>query len=198
MKDILTLLNTGGLLAYLIVGLSVIPLLVKGIFALKTSRSQERKEFLELWKDGDKSDDFWLELMVRHCFGAALPAALIRRITQLPASPAMLSDLASSWSWFAYDSKSGYLDWKVTWRRKPKWSAIELRLHQTIYGIFAFIGMMAMWKFPLHSNAFVLGVVSIVISAPFLLHSTNLSLASDTLKEVSPQLVASASCGEDA
>jgi hypothetical protein len=190
MKDVLSLLSAGGVLAYLIVGLSLVPLFVKGIFALKISRSQQRKEFLELWKDGDKNDDFWLELMISHCFGAALPAALVRRVMRLPASPAMLSEIASSWSWFVYDSNSGRLDWKSDWRRKPSRSTVELRFYQAVYMILAFPGLMAMWKSSAHSDAFTSGAVFLVLSMPFLWHATNLSIASDTLKEMSAKLVA--------
>jgi hypothetical protein len=188
MKDIFSILSTGGWLAYLFVCLSAIPLFARGIFAIKGSTSRNRKEFLELWKDGDKSDDFWLELMIRHCFGRALPAALVRRVMRLPASPAKLSDLAMSWSWFDYDQREGRLDWKVARRKQSKRFALELRLSQTAYVIFAFVGLMLVQKMPVGSQLFIWGVICVVFSIPFMVHSTDLSIASDTLKELSPQL----------
>ena len=69
MKDVLNMLQTGGSLTYLVLALFALPVPIRGFFALTRSRSQSRKEFLELWKDGDKSDDFWLELMIRHGLG---------------------------------------------------------------------------------------------------------------------------------
>jgi hypothetical protein len=194
MKDIFSILSTGGWLAYLIVCFSAIPLFARGIFALKSSNSRNRKEFLELWKDGDKSDDFWLELMIRHCFGRALPAALVRRVMQLPASPAKLADLAASWSWFDYDQREGRLDWKVARRRGPKRSTLELRLSYAIYGTFAFVGLMIVQKVPVSSHLFIWGVICVAFSIPFMFHIANLSIALDTFKELSPLLANTGAC----
>jgi hypothetical protein len=160
MKDIFSLLSTGNWLACSIVCVFAIGFLIKGVFALKTSRSQQRKEFLELWKDGDKSDDFWLELMIRHCFGSALPAALVRRVMQLPASSVKLVDLAFAWSWFDYDPREGRLDWKAAWRRRSKRFTLELVLFRGIYGVLVFIGIMVMQKFPVGSHFFICGEAS--------------------------------------
>lgn len=188
MKDVLALLQTGAPLAYFVLTLFALPVLVRGLFALTRSRSQARKEFLELWKDGDKSDDFWLELMIRHCFGEALPASLVRRVIKLPGSPAKLTAIAGSWSWFVYDSESGRLDWKTEWRRVHKRNVIELLLCRVAYAIFGMVGMLAVQTQPPHSGSFIFGVVFLVAAMTCLVHSLNLEIASDELKRVWPLL----------
>lgn len=152
------MLASGSLLAYLVLFFSAVPLLSRGIFALKKSRSQQRREFLELWKDGDKSDDFWLELMIGHCFGRALPAALVRQVIRLPSAPAKLSDLSLSWSWLAYDTASARLHWREERRNRGRNSTIELRVCLAVYVMFAMIGILFTWKMPANSTAFLCGV----------------------------------------
>jgi hypothetical protein len=109
-------------------------------------------------------------------------------VMRFPASPAKLSDLAMSWSWFEYDQREGRLDWKVARRKQSKRFALELRLSQTAYVIFAFVGLMLVQKMPVGSQLFIWGVICVVFSIPFMVHSTDLSIASDTLKELSAQL----------
>lgn len=184
MKDILDVLSAGSWLAYLALVLSVLPLIAKGLFAMRTSRSRERKEFLELWRDGDKSDDFWLELMIRHCFGATLPASLVRRVIQLPESPARLTALASEWSWFVYDASTGQLDWKSEWRRVQMRNTFDLWLCRLAYVFFAFLGMLIVQTRPTHSVPFIFGIFSLAIAFASLIHSLNLDFASGVLKKM--------------
>jgi hypothetical protein len=190
MKDVLTLLRTGGALAYLVLALYALPVLARGLFALKRSRSQERKEFLELWKDGDKSDDFWLELMVRHCFGEALPAVLIRHVMCLPAAPSKLANLAKSWSWFTYDIRTGRLEWKSKWRGKWKWAIIELRALGALYMVLGSVGLLSVWAWFILSNNKLLEFSVCLLAAVMILpHLVNLDLANAAFKELSPLLV---------
>jgi hypothetical protein len=118
MKDVLSLLQTGGVLGHLVLIAFAVYVLAKAVFELKHNRNQGRKEFLELWKDGDKSDDFWLEMMISHCFGRVLPAPLVRRVIDMPTAPLKLANLASAWSLLTYDSAAGCL----VWRKKMAWA----------------------------------------------------------------------------
>jgi hypothetical protein len=189
MKDVMALLRTGGALAYLVLALYVLPVLARGLFALKRSGSQERKEFLELWKDGDKSDDFWLELMVRHCFGEALPAVLVRRVVCLLAAPSKLSDLARSWSRFTYDTKTGRLEWKSKLRGMWKWGVIELRFFQVLYLVLGTFGLLSVWVWPaLSNNKLHTGLVYLLGAAMTLFYLVSLELANAAFKELSPLL----------
>lgn len=68
---------TGGALLVPLAVLLAAMTLAKGLFSLHRSRSQSRKEFLELWHR-DNPDDLWLEVAVRHLVDVYLPASLIR------------------------------------------------------------------------------------------------------------------------
>ena len=57
----------GGWGSVVAVVLFIIPLMVRGVHAVNRSRSQQRKEFLEIWEDGRLSGhDLWIELAIRH------------------------------------------------------------------------------------------------------------------------------------
>jgi hypothetical protein len=85
---------------------------VKGIFGLSRSRSQDRKDFLELWAKADKADDLWLQVAVRHLFGDVLPPTLIRRFLTHPQGARALGDLAYAWPFLDMDEATGELRWR--------------------------------------------------------------------------------------
>lgn len=62
----------------------VVPFLVKGVFGLQRSRSQDRKDFLDLWPKRDQADDFWLQVAMRHAYGEYLPATVLRHLMNQP------------------------------------------------------------------------------------------------------------------
>ncbi|GLQ50935.1 hypothetical protein ACFFJT_07010 [Dyella flava] len=189
MKDVVALLRTGGALAYLVLALFALPVLARGMFALKRSRSQERKEFLELWKDGDKADDFWLELMIRHCFGEALPAVLVRRVMCFPAAPSKLASLARSWSLLTYDTEMGRLEWRSRWREVWRWRGVELRVFEALYMVLGSVGLLSVWAwFILSERIFLESSSGLVAAAMILPHLVNLDSANDAFKELSPLL----------
>lgn len=104
--------ETGSLLlvplAMIIAGLY----LVKGAYGLHRSRSQDRKDFLDLWARADKSDDLWLQVAVRHVYGENLPSSLIRHLIGQPQAARGLSELAFAWPLLDMDDASGQLRWR--------------------------------------------------------------------------------------
>jgi hypothetical protein len=84
---------------------------VRGIFGLHGRRSQHRKEFLELWSDSRSQDDLWLEVAVRHLFGAYLPASVIRLALREPDKSQALWDLSELWPLFRFDPNSQTVRW---------------------------------------------------------------------------------------
>lgn len=84
----------------------------RGLFGLHGRRSQSRKEFLELWESARSQDDLWLEISVRHLFGAYLPTHVIRIALQQPDKAQSLLDLAEVWSLFQFDPETRTVNWK--------------------------------------------------------------------------------------
>lgn len=85
---------------------------VRGVFGLHGRRGQHRKEFLELWSDGRDRDALWLQVAVRHAFGAYLPTPVIRLALARPDSSQSLIDLSAIWDMLAYDSTSQKVHWR--------------------------------------------------------------------------------------
>jgi hypothetical protein len=63
----------------------VIPLVLRGLFALGNTHHMRRKDSIEAWLKPDiEKHDLALELLVRNSYGVWLPAATIRRIRAMP------------------------------------------------------------------------------------------------------------------
>jgi hypothetical protein len=88
---------------------------VRGVFGLHGRRGQHRKEFLELWSDGRERDALWLQVAVRHVFGAYLPTPVIRLALARPDSSQSLLDVSTLWDLFDYDSVSQKVSWRRAW-----------------------------------------------------------------------------------
>jgi hypothetical protein len=104
----------------LLVALAV---LAKGTFSLHRSKSQNRKEFLELWR-GEHPDDLWLEVAVRHLVGEYMPAALIRSLRTSPQAGRALIEVAECWPLLEVDDETGQVRWRHAWcstARRRKW-----------------------------------------------------------------------------
>ena len=91
---------------------------IRGVFGLHGRRSQRRKDFLELWRDAPKMDDLWLEVAVRHLFGALLPAPVIRVAMAQPDQAQSLQDIATLWPLMKIDSGTGDLKWDNGWYQR--------------------------------------------------------------------------------
>ncbi len=86
--------------------------LVKGIFNLHRSKSADRRDFLDLWMRNEERDDIWLEVSVRHLFGAYLPASIIRSLMQGPQAARALLEVSEFWDLLEMNDETLELDWK--------------------------------------------------------------------------------------
>lgn len=99
--------------------------LVKGVFSLHRSRSQDRKEFLDVW-GRDNPDDLWVEVAIRHMYGTYLPAAVIRMLRASPQAGRALLEISESWPLLEMDDETKDIRWRHKWhatasRRRWLW-----------------------------------------------------------------------------
>lgn len=95
----------------------------RGFFGWHGRRSQNRKEFLDLWTSERISDDLWLEVTVRHLFGTYLPAHVIRTALRHPSSAQALLDLSALWPLLHYDADSRTVRWRSERGNPPIFSS---------------------------------------------------------------------------
>jgi len=96
--------------------------LSRGLFGWHGRRSQNRKEFLELWDPVRSQDDLWLEAAVRHWLGTYLPAPVIRLAMAQPDKSQSLMELSEIWPLFRYNRNTGTVEWlhrrhRTLWKR---------------------------------------------------------------------------------
>lgn len=115
--------------------------LVKGVFSLTRSRSQDRRDFLDLSRGHDIQTDLWLTVAVRHVFGAYLPASLIRRLMYSPQPGRALLEVASAWDFLDVDDVSGELRWRRQWFHAARSRKIIARVLSTLYLVLASISL---------------------------------------------------------
>jgi len=116
--------------------------LAKALFGMQRSTSQDRRDFLDLWSRRS-SDDLWLEVAVRHHFGAYLPASLIRRLQLGPQAGRALLDVATGWDFLDMRDGTDQIHWRATWRESPLRRKWERRALITLYFALAFAGFMS-------------------------------------------------------
>lgn len=92
---------------------------VRGLFGLHGRRSQHRREFLEQWDPKRFDDDLWLEVTIRHLYGTALPAHVIRTAFEHPHTSQALADLSDLWPFFNYDPETRTVRWQHRRHRHP-------------------------------------------------------------------------------
>lgn len=109
---------------------------IRGIAGLHGRRSQNRKEFLELWDCDRSQDDLWLEVAIRHLFGTYLPARVIRLAMTQPNRSQALLDLSEIWPFFQFDSTSQKVHWLHKRHDSPQKRAVGRII--LIAGYFAF------------------------------------------------------------
>lgn len=83
----------------------------RGLFGLHGRRSQQRKEFLELWMTSRIQDDLWLEVAIRHLFGTFLPAPIIRLALRQADQGQALLELCELWPLLHFDRDSKQVRW---------------------------------------------------------------------------------------
>ncbi|RDZ25974.1 hypothetical protein [Lysobacter silvisoli] len=112
MKEIL---DAGGTSFLIPVVLALVVLYaIRGLNGLHSRKYQNRKEFLEVWDNTRIQDDLWLEVTVRHLFGAYLPARVVHLALAQPNKSESLLQLSELWDLFDYDPETE----TVRWRRK--------------------------------------------------------------------------------
>lgn len=79
---------------------------LKALSDARASSRRTRKEFLEVWKTLDRTDDLVLEAGTRRLIGAYLPAPVIRAALDSGAPSRILFGLASIWDLLEFDLAS--------------------------------------------------------------------------------------------
>jgi hypothetical protein len=130
-----------GRLFFPLVVLAGLTALAKALFGLRRSTSQDRRDFLDLWSR-QSSDDLWLEVMVRHQFGAYLPASLIRRLQLGPQAARALVDVAASWDLLEMDDETWEVRWRAKRHRRPGLRKWERWACMVLYFVLALCGLM--------------------------------------------------------
>lgn len=106
------ILEMGGQGFFIPAVLSVLVLYAtRGLFGLHGRRSQQRKEFLELWDSARSQDNFWLEVVVKHLIGVYLPAHVIRLALAQPNRSDALFELAELWPLWRYRPDAEKVEW---------------------------------------------------------------------------------------
>lgn len=137
--------------------------LTKGFYGLQRSRSQDRKDFLDLWAKADKSDDLWLQVAIRHIFGENLPSSVIRHLmTQSQASQSLV-DIAFAWRLLDMNETSGELRWRAPRHFSPRVRRIERAAWLTTYVLLAALAFGCIWAAVTAGKSF-LGIASWVLA----------------------------------
>lgn len=108
-----------------------LPFLAKGLFTFHRSRSQDRKDFLDLWVKRDPTDDLWLQVSVRHVYGEYLPAAVLRHLIAQPQGGRALSEISYAWPLLEWDDDLKCLHWRepkhcsMVRRRREIWCSLS-------------------------------------------------------------------------
>ncbi|MFD0738511.1 hypothetical protein ACFQZQ_04320 [Lysobacter koreensis] len=92
----------------------------KGLFGVYRSKSQDRKDFLDLWERRESPDDLWLEVAVRHQFGAYLPAPLIRSLQRSSQAGRALLEVSECWDMLDMDDETGEVHWRAKRYANPR------------------------------------------------------------------------------
>lgn len=131
------------LILVIVLGALLIPLLLRGLFALTNARHYRRKESIELWIRPDVTqNDLALEMLARHSYGVWLPATTIRRIETLPFPSRVFLGLGDMIQYIEPAGPSGTLKLKAR-AADPTKRTVDILFFVTIYVIsaVAFLGI---------------------------------------------------------
>lgn len=131
----------GGKFVFPLVVTLGLTVLVRAVFNLHRSKSQDRRDFLELWAK-QAPDDLWLEVAIRHQFGAYLPACLIRSLQSHPQAGRALLEVASCWDLLDMDDATGAIQWRAKRHERPVRRKWERWVSLASYFVFALAGLM--------------------------------------------------------
>jgi hypothetical protein len=114
--------------------------LVRGIFSFARSRSQDRRDFLELFRNWESQSELWLSVAVRHVFGAYLPSALIRQLMASPHPGRALLEVSAAWDFLDMDDETGEVYWRRRWLGSGRIRRLIFWCFPALYFVFAGIG----------------------------------------------------------
>lgn len=183
MKEWLEAFDRGGIIAWIVCAAVLFPTLMKGLFALHQQRSRSRKELLELWKDRNLNDDFWLETLIRHNYGASLPAALINYLVEFRLPSSRLARLASNWPWFEYDAPNQLVCWKGARKHKIFRSAERIAC-ATVYFVLGMCGFILVTTKLNEPQIMWVGLFMVAVAVISLFHVFSLSEAERLFRSV--------------
>jgi hypothetical protein len=137
MDEIVKLMGAHGVIPAAMVVLA--GYVIATFIGLHRTRSQQRVEFLNLWKGIETMDDMELEMVVRHHWGTYLPASVIRKVCQNDYCAHQLAELSDLWTLFRFDLGLR----QVTWERPEYASRKTLGSRRWIwvagYFVFSFV-----------------------------------------------------------
>ncbi len=136
--------SEGWLLAPILIAIAGTAL-VKALFVFHGSKSQARREFLELWKRREAEDDLWLEVAVRHLFGDYLPATVIRLLQQRAQAGRALREISECWSLLEIDSETSEVRWCAARHANPRRRRWEQKSFLMAYFLLTFLGLFFAW-----------------------------------------------------
>lgn len=113
----------------------------RGLFGLHGRRNQQRREFLEHWDPSRTQDNLWLEVTVRHLYGANLPAHVIRMALARSHSTQSLIELSELWPFFRYDIDTRTVCWRRKFHDRSSRRKISRYWPMIRYGLFALSGI---------------------------------------------------------
>ena len=124
-------------LIVIVVGVS----LVKGVFHLTRSRSQDRRDFLDLMRGNESQTDLWITVAVRHAFGAYLPAAIIRQLMSSSQPGRALAEVALAWDFLEMDDETAELSWRRGWWKTARNRKFAINALAIFYFLLAAISL---------------------------------------------------------
>lgn len=127
-------LSKSGVVSLIAFFVAIVPLVVKGLYALTRGWAQSRKEFLDAWDPTKVGDSLWLETVVMHAFGNHPPAAVIRGVLQLREPRRMLRDLSVNWRYFDGDDVRS-IRWKKRYRNSTVLRRVEMLVLSVLYAV---------------------------------------------------------------
>lgn len=116
--------------------------LAKGAFSLVRSRSQDRRDFLDLFRSHDAQSDLWISVAVRHVFGAYLPSSLIRQLMSSPQPGRALFEVANAWDFLEMNDETGELSWRRKRLRSPRVRKVVVRI---MFGLYFVSGSLSLY-----------------------------------------------------
>ncbi|WP_133500048.1 hypothetical protein [Cognatilysobacter terrigena] len=163
--------------------------LILGWFAklvtdLHTGSRQSRRDFLDLWRTLDKSDDIALEVATRHLFGDYLPAEVIRAATALAFPTQQLQRLSLIWPHLRYEAATGRVLLANVRLREPWYRRWAIAGYLAGYFVLALLGAVALQIASKMAPSTMLTWMVVVPAAGSLIVAFGSLARSDTIKSL--------------